>query len=74
MVTALKISRDLNSTTLEELTSSLRSYEIELNVDEPQKKAKSVALKCSAEPEKVYIPPSEVDELCSEDVEDEEVS
>ncbi|MCI46905.1 hypothetical protein A2U01_0068146, partial [Trifolium medium] len=74
MMTTLKISRDLNSTTLEELISSLRSHEIELNADEPQKKAKSVALKCSVEPEKVYIPPFEVDELCSEDVEDEEVS
>lgn len=31
--------------TLEELISSLRSHEIELNEDEPQKKNKSVALK-----------------------------
>ncbi|MCI03634.1 hypothetical protein A2U01_0024674, partial [Trifolium medium] len=49
------------------LISSLRSHEIELEADEPQKKVKSVA-------EKVHIPHSEVDELCSEDVEDEEVS
>ncbi|MCI56059.1 hypothetical protein A2U01_0077310, partial [Trifolium medium] len=74
MVTALKISRDLNSTTLEELISSLKSHEIELEADEPRKKAKFVALKSSVEPEKVHIPPSDVDELCSEDVEDEEVS
>ncbi|MCI50845.1 hypothetical protein A2U01_0072089, partial [Trifolium medium] len=69
-----KISRDLNSTTLEELISSLRSHQIELDADEPQRKAKSVALKSSIESEKVHILPSDVDELCSEDVEDEEVS
>jgi hypothetical protein len=55
MVTALKVSRDLNSTTLEELISSLRSHEIELEADEPQKKAKSVALNSSCEFEKVHI-------------------
>ena len=45
MVTALKLAKDLNKVTLEELISSLRSHEIELNEDEPQKKNKSVALK-----------------------------
>jgi hypothetical protein len=45
MVTALKVSRDLNNTTLEEIISSLRSYEIELEADEPRKKVKYVALK-----------------------------
>jgi hypothetical protein len=74
MVTALKVPRDLNSTTLEELISSLRSYEIELEADEPRKKVKYVALKSSCESEKFHILHSDVDELCSEDVEDEEVS
>jgi hypothetical protein len=74
MVTALKISRDLNSTTLEELISSLRSHEIELEADEPVKKAKSVALKSSLESEEKNIPHTDADEICSEDVGDEEVS
>ena len=33
MVTALKLAKDLNKVTLEELISSLRSHEIELNED-----------------------------------------
>lgn len=39
MVTALKLYKDLNNTTLEELMSSLRSHEIETEEDEPQKKS-----------------------------------
>ena len=35
MVTALKLAKDLNNTSLEELISSLRSHEIELEQDEP---------------------------------------
>jgi hypothetical protein len=49
MVTALKLSKDLNNISLEELVSSLRSHEIELEEDEPQKKIKSVALKSRSE-------------------------
>lgn len=45
MVTTLKLAKDLNKFTLEELISSLRIHEIELNEDEPQKTNKSVALK-----------------------------
>ena len=52
MVTALKLSKDLNSVSLEELVSSLRSHEIELEEDEPQKKNKSVALKSKSEKRK----------------------
>src|ERR1044072_8715215 len=48
MVTALKIAKDLNSISLEELISSLRSHEIELQEDEPRRKVKSVALKSSS--------------------------
>src|ERR1044072_7209805 len=47
MVTALKVAKDLNSISLEELISSLRSHEIELQEDEPRRKVKSVALKSS---------------------------
>lgn len=35
MVTALKLSKDLNNISLEELISSLRSHEIDLEEDEP---------------------------------------
>ncbi|XP_058782897.1 uncharacterized protein LOC131657524 [Vicia villosa] len=45
MVTTLKLAKDLNAISLEELISSLRSHEIELEEDEPQKKGKSLALK-----------------------------
>ena len=44
MVTAFKVSKDLNSISLEELISALRSHEIELDEFEPQKKGKFVAL------------------------------
>src|SRR3954469_15116634 len=45
MVTAFKISKNMNEVSLEELISSLRSHEIELDANEPQKKGKSIALK-----------------------------
>ena len=45
MVTAFKVSKDLNNVSLEELISALRSHEIELDEHEPQKKGKSLALK-----------------------------
>ncbi|XP_058762055.1 uncharacterized protein LOC131635456 [Vicia villosa] len=45
MVTALKVSKDLKSVSLEELISALRSHEIEIDEHEPQKTGKSVALK-----------------------------
>lgn len=38
MVTTLKVSQDLNNTTLEVFISSIRSHEIELGEDGPQKK------------------------------------
>ena len=37
---------------LEELISSLRTHEIELEEDEPQKKVKFMALKSKGKPEK----------------------
>src|SRR4051812_20187148 len=45
MVTAFKIAKNLNEVSLEELISALRSHEIELDANEPQKKGKSFALK-----------------------------
>lgn len=45
MVTALKASNNMKKTTLEELVSSLRSHEIELEEDEPQRRKTFVALK-----------------------------
>lgn len=52
MVTMLRLSNDLNNNILEELVSSLRSHEIELEEDEPQRKVKSVALKSIGKSEK----------------------
>lgn len=51
MVTTLKLSKDLNKISLEELISSLRSHEIELEEDEPQKKGKFIALKSNKKSE-----------------------
>src|SRR3954471_12583550 len=45
MVTAFKIAKNLNEVSLEELISALRSHEIELDANEPQKKGKSISLK-----------------------------
>src|ERR1043165_4363946 len=45
MVTTFKVSKDLNNVSIEELISALRSHEIKLDKYDPQKKAKSVALK-----------------------------
>lgn len=45
MVTAVKMSKNLNSKNMEELVSSLRIHEIELEEDEPWKRGNSVALK-----------------------------
>src|SRR4051812_12552698 len=45
MVTAFKIAKNLNKVSLEEIISALRSHEIELDANEPQRKGKSIALK-----------------------------
>ena len=45
MVTTLKLAKDLNIISLEELVISLRSHEIKLEDDEPQKQDKPLALK-----------------------------
>src|SRR3954471_13277802 len=45
IVTAFKIAKNLNEVSLEELISALRSHQLELDANEPQKKGKSIALK-----------------------------
>src|SRR4051812_21306873 len=45
IVTTFKVAKNLNEVSLEELISALRSHEIELDANEPQKKGKSIALK-----------------------------
>ena len=73
MVTALKLAKDLNNTSLEELISSLRSHEIELQEDEPQKKGKSIALKSKTEKTKAYQAEEESEES-EEDSDEDELS
>ena len=74
MVTALKLAKDLNNTSLEELVSSLRSHEIVLDQDEPQKRGKSIALKSdrrSAKSQALQAEEIEDSEGDSDDEEDE---
>ena len=69
MVTAFKVSKDLNVISLKELISALRSHEVELDEYEPQKKGKYVALKST---KKVNINAFQAKEGSSEDSESEE--
>lgn len=52
MLTTLKVSKDLNNITLEEIISSLRSHEIWLEEDAAQRKGKSMDLKSKGKLEK----------------------
>lgn len=45
MVTVLKLFKDLNKTTLEELVSYFRCHEMDLEEDDPKRKLKFVALR-----------------------------
>lgn len=74
MLTALKLSKDLNNTTLEEFVSSLRSHEIELEEDEPQRKVKYVALKSMGKSEKTKVFQTEEDEESEEEEEEDVLS
>ena len=74
MVTALKVAKDLNSISLEELISSLRSHEIELLADEPQRKFKSVALRSSSKKDKVLQAEEESEESDEESSDEDELS
>src|ERR1044072_8677118 len=69
VVTALKVAKDLNSISMEELVSSLRSHETELQADEPQKRNRSVALKSTSKKNKALqaVEESEDSEESSEE-------
>src|SRR3954471_1413428 len=72
MVTAFKIAKNLNEVSLEELISALRSHEIELDANEPQKKGKSIALKSNFKKCTNAFQAEEVDSEESESEEEEE--
>lgn len=74
MVTTLKVSKYLNKTTLEELISSLRSHEIELEEDEPLKKIKYVAIKSKGKFEKAKDLQAEKEESEESSEEEDELS
>src|ERR1044072_9482246 len=74
MVTALKVAKDLNSVSLEELISSLRSHEIELQVDEPQRKVRTVALKSNFKKDKALQAEEESEESDEESSDEDELS
>lgn len=71
MVTALKVSKDMNNMTLEGLVSYLRSHKIDLEEDEPHGKEKYVVLKSKGNIEKTKAFQAEEEEE-SEEVSDEE--
>ena len=72
MVTTLKLSKDLNNTSLEELVSSLRSHEIEVEKDEPKRKRKYIALKSSGRSEKTTSLQAEIGEESEEESEEKD--
>src|SRR3954463_12329224 len=74
MVTAFKIAKNLNEVSLEELISALRSHEIELDANEPQKKGKSIALKSNLKKCTNAFQAEEVDSEESESEEEDELS
>src|ERR1044072_3855728 len=73
MVTALKLAKDLNKIILEELISSLRSHEIELQEDEPQRRNKYVALKSNSKKAKA-LQAEEESEASGESSDEDELS
>src|ERR1044072_7399572 len=74
MVTALKVAKDLNFVSLEELISSLRSHEIELQADEPQRKVRYVALKSNFKKDKALQAEEELEESDEESSDEDELS
>lgn len=72
MVIALKLSKDLNNITLEDLVISLRSHKIELEEDDPQIKVKLMALKSMGKSEKTKALQAEEDENSEEDSEEKD--
>src|SRR3954469_23629094 len=74
MVTAFKIAKNLNEVSLEELISALRSHEIELDANEPQKKGKTIALKSNYKKCTNAFQAEEEDSEESESEEEDELS
>src|SRR3954470_11900760 len=74
MVTTFKIAKNLNEVSLEELISALRSHEIELDANEPQKKGKSIALKSNVKKCTNAFQAREEDPEESESEEEDELS
>src|SRR3954468_19642437 len=74
MATAFKIAKNLNEVFLEELISALRSHEIELDANEPQKKGKSIALKSNIKKCTNAFQAKEEDPEESESEEEDELS
>src|SRR3954463_87965 len=72
MVTAFKIAKNPNEVSLEKLISALRSHEIELDANEPQKKGKSTALKSNFKKCTKAFQAEEVDSEESESESEEE--
>src|SRR4051812_24469445 len=74
MVTAFKIAKNLNEVSLEELISALRSHEIELDANQPQKKGRSIALKSNVKKCTNAFQAKEEDSEESESEEEDELS
>lgn len=74
MVTPLKLAKHLNNISLEERISYLRIHEIELEEDEPQKQAKTVALKSKPEKTRAYQSDEESEDSDEESEYDDELS
>ena len=74
MVTVLNLAKDLNSISIEELFCSIRSNEIELEEDEPQKRGKFVALKSKAEKTRAYQAEEESEGSDKDSEDDDELS
>ncbi|XP_058774895.1 uncharacterized protein LOC131649162 [Vicia villosa] len=72
MVSSLKLAKDMNNTSLEELISSLRSHEIELEQDEPQKGGESISLKRVKKSRKTKALQAEEEEESLEDFDGED--
>src|SRR3954471_3197061 len=74
MVTAFKIAKNLNEVSLEELIIALRSHEIKLDANKPQKKGKSIALKSNYKKCTKSFQAEEEDSKKSESEEEDELS
>ena len=74
MVTSLKLAKDLNIISLEELVSYLISHEIDLEEYEHQKRGKFVALKSKPKKTRAYQPGEESEGYNEDSEDDDELS